>query len=145
MRDSIFVLLLSLMVYGCGGESAAPEEIQHSILGTWTGATATRILVEIQMTDETTGGCSRAATGNGRIVTTENDTLHATLSGLNQTDQVYVNFGGAGNPMFGQFSGQFADANTLEGVMIGPEAFGNPPAGPFRADSASIQLHREGV
>jgi hypothetical protein len=143
MRAPIWALLLSFMAYGCGGEAAAPEEIQHSILGTWTGAVAPGILVEMQMTDEATGCCSRAASGNGRIVTTDGDTLHAILFGLNQTSRVFVGFGGAGDPMYGQFSGQFADAGTLEGVMIGPEAFGNPPAGPFGADSVAIRLHRE--
>jgi hypothetical protein len=145
MRDPMWLLALALAAVGCSGEPAAPLEIQHSLRGTWTGVTADGISVEMRITNEGTECCLRAASGQGRIVSLDGDTIDAGLDGINQIDHVLLNFLGVGygQPMLGQFSGQFADGSRLEGLMIGPEAFGKPPAGPFGGDSVAIQLQRE--
>jgi hypothetical protein len=145
MRDAMSLLALALMAVGCSGEPAAPAEIQHSLRGTWRGVTADGISVEMRITNEGTECCFRAASGQGRIVPPDGDTIDAGLLGTNQIDRVVLSFGGVGfgQPMLGQFSGQFADDSRLEGLMIGPEAFGKPPAGPFGGDSVAIHLQRE--
>jgi hypothetical protein len=65
-----------------------------------------------------------------------------TVSGLNQVQGVLMNFGGGVGPALGQFTGKFVGATRLVGVVLGPEAFGNPAAGPFAADSVPLELVR---
>jgi len=64
--------------------------------------------------------------------------------GFNQTGHVFFNlFGGEPETLLGQFSGGFESSASLAGVMLGPEAFGQPAVGPFTAESLPLVLHRQ--
>jgi len=137
-------LVLVLAATGCGGDSEAPPEIQYEVLGTWTGTTATGVWVEMHISAEATGCCSRVASGQGRLAPAAGDTLAFNTLGFNQTGHVFFNlFGGEPETLLGQFSGGFESSASLAGVMLGPEAFGQPAVGPFTVDSLPLVLHRQ--
>ena len=137
----ILTLLFDLASCG-GGDPVDPEEVQHSTLGTWSGTTAEGVWVEAVITDEGVH-CCLVATGTGRLTAEEGDTLRLEVSGLVNPDEVLLNFKTENFTFIGQFKGQFADATTVGGVMSGPEAIGEPPAGPFPGEGVALQLRRD--
>ena len=132
------------VVLGCGAaESAGVDEIVYSSVGTWTGAAAGGEWLEMTIVAEATGCCFRPASGHGRTAGPTGDTLTTTFSGFNTTTGVLFNLRSEGDSNLGQFTGHFSSRTSLVGVMVGPEAFGQPPAGPFHADSVVITLRRD--
>ena len=139
------VLTLSFATVSCGGddEPSGPEEIEHSTVGRWTGTTAVGNWIEVMITAEGTDCCSRFASGSARIAAPRSDTLETEVVGLSQIGGVFFNLGGGGATFYGQFSGEFVAETRLDGTIVGPEAFGEPPAGPFRVEGEAIQLNRD--
>ncbi len=144
-RSLLQVLALSLATLSCYGddEPSGPEEIEHTTVGTWTGTTAEGNWLEITITAEGTDCCSRFTVGSARLAGPGSDTLETEVSGLSQIGGVFFNLGGSGAAFYGQFSGEFVDETRLVGTITGPEAFGEPPAGPFPAEEEAIQLSRD--
>ena len=131
------------MALGCGSDSAGIDEILYSSVGTWTGTAAGGAWLEMTVITEATGCCFRLASGQGRTAGSVWDTLTMTFSGFNTTTGVLFNLRSDDDANLGQFTGQFSGNTSLVGVMLGPEAFGAPAAGPFPADSVAITLHRD--
>ena len=144
-RALLLCLALSLAGFSCGGdeEPGGPEEIEHSTVGRWTGTTAGGNWLELTITAEGTDCCSRFATGSARIAAPASDTLETETTGLSQTGGVFFNLGGGGATFYGQFSGEFVAETRLDGTIQGPEAFGEPAAGPFPAAGEEILLSRD--
>ena len=144
-RAFLPVLALSFATVSCGGddEPSGPEEIEHSTVGRWTGTTGEGNWIEIVITAEGTDCCSRFASGSARIAAPGSDTLGTEVVGLSQIGGVFFNLGGGGATFYGQFSGDFVAETRLDGTITGPEAFGEPPAGPFPAQGEGIQLNRD--
>jgi hypothetical protein len=135
-------ILLALASCGDDGGSS-PDPIHHSALGTWSGTTSEGNWVEAVITSESEC-CPTFVSGSGRIATPAADTIQVQLHGTNNSSRPYFNFGSAVlGGMYGQFSGTFSDAVTLDGLMLGPEGFGHPPLGPFPAEGEAIILRRE--
>jgi hypothetical protein len=130
-------------VGGDGKPSGPQEEIEHSTVGRWTGTTGEGNWVEVTITVEGTDCCSRFVNGSARIAAPGSDTLEADVVGLSQIGSVFFNLRGGGGTFYGQFSGEFVAETRLDGTIVGPEAFGDPPAGPFPAEGEMIQLSRD--
>jgi hypothetical protein len=128
-----------------GGDDkpGAPEGIEHSTVGRWTGTTGEGNWIEITITAEGTDCCQRYASGSARIAAPGSDTLEAEVVGLSQIASVFFNLRGSGATFYGQFSGEFVAETRLNGTIVGPEAFGEPRAGPFPAEGEAIQLNRD--
>lgn len=128
-----------------GGDDkpGSPEGIEYSTVGRWTGTTGEGNWIEITIAAEGTNCCSRFTNGSARIAAPESDTLQSKVAGLSQIHSLFFNLGGAGATFYGQFSGKFVAETRLEGTVVGPEAFGEPPAGPFAAEGEAVQLNRD--
>jgi len=135
---------LSLAAVSCGDDDpGGPDELEHSTVGRWTGTTAGGNWLEIVITAEGTDCCSRFASGSARIAAPGADTLETEVTGLSQIGALFFNLGEGGATFYGQFSGEFVAETRLDGTIVGPEAFGEPPAGPFPAEGEAIQLNRD--
>jgi len=106
-----------------------------------TGVTTVILLIFGEITPKTFA--KRHATGFVRMAARGGDTLGAAVRGTNEPDAVLLNFGTRPEMVLGLFSGRFIDGASLEGVILGPESFGDPPAGPFPATSVDITLNRQ--
>jgi hypothetical protein len=138
-----FVIGLTLATAGCRSEPTAIVQIVYSTLGTWTGTTSDSVWVEVRIVAEDTDSHQRHSTGFVRMAARGGDTLGAAVRGTNEPDAVLLNFGTRPEMVLGLFSGRFSDGTSLEGVILGPESFGDPPAGPFPATSVDITLNRQ--
>lgn len=143
MRTASVLGMVSIIL-GCGGgDSGGIDEILYSSVGTWVGTAASGEWLEMTIFTEATGCCYRLASGQGRTAGTSGDTLTVTFFGSNASTGLLFNLRNAGDSSLGQFTGQFSGATNIVGVMVGPEAFGQPPAGPFHGDSVAITLRKE--
>jgi len=143
MRGWPFVIGLTLSTTGCDGEPTANVPIVYSTLGTWAGTTSDCVWVEVRIAAEDTDSHQRHATGFVRMAARGGDTLGAAVRGTNEPDAVLLNFGTRPEVVLGLFTGRFSDEASLEGIILGPESFGDPPAGPFPATGVDITLNRQ--
>lgn len=119
------------------------EGIEYSTVGRWSGTTEQGNWIEITIVAEGTNCCQRFTSGSARIAAPGSDTLETVVAGVSQPQSLFFNLGRAGATFYGQLTGQFVAENRLDGTIVGPEAFGEPPAGPFPAEGEAVRLDRD--